>query len=32
VVAAIFIAVWGMFSPSRPGFRPVRPDIGVREE
>jgi hypothetical protein len=32
VIAAIFIAVWGTFSPSRPGFRPVRPDLGLREE
>lgn len=29
VIAAMFIAVWGMFSASRP--RPVRPDIGVLE-
>ena len=32
VIAAMFIAVWGMLSASRPGFKPVRPDIGVREE
>ena len=32
VIAAMFIAVWGMLSASRPGFKPVRPDIGAREE
>jgi hypothetical protein len=32
VIAAMFIAVWGMFSMSRPGLRAAGPDTGAREE
>ena len=31
-IAAMFIAVWGMFSMSRSGIRAAGPDTGVREE
>jgi predicted PurR-regulated permease PerM len=32
VIAAMFIAVWGMFSASRPRVRPVRPEIDLLDE